>query len=141
MIAVGTHALLSGGASAQAPPGCAVCEQGFIYGATGFAGSYAVPTPDGPVPNTYCITQGLWYPNSEHAGPVATDYADQPVWAALLDLAGPSDNDRAAVSMRVHRDLEGNSTEWHAFASLQERSDSLWDQATALAGPYATAIQ
>lgn len=141
MTAVATHALLSVGASAQAPPGCAVCEEGFIYGTTGFAGSYAVPTPDGPVPNTYCITQGLNYPNTEHTGPVGTDYADQPVWAALFDLAGPSDNDKAAVSMRVHRDLEGNGTEWNAFAGLRAHSDSLWDQAVVRAGPFTTVIE
>lgn len=141
MTAVATHALLSGGASAQAPPGCAVCEEGFIYGATGFAGSYAVPTPSGAAPNTYCVTQGLWYPNTEHSGPVGTDYADQPVWAALFDLAGPSDEDKAAVSMRVHRDLEGSSIEWNAFAGLREQSDRLWDRAVARAGPFTTVLQ
>ncbi|MCW2603789.1 MAG: hypothetical protein JWN61_1924 [Pseudonocardiales bacterium] len=136
-----THSLLSGGASAEAPPGCEVCEQGFIYGTTGFAGSYAVATPDGLAPNTYCITQGLNYPNSAHSGPVGTDYADQAVWAAFLDRAGATDTDRAAVSMRVHRDLEGNSTEWGAFADLREHSDALWAQAAALAGPYTAAIE
>lgn len=141
MTVIATHALLSSGAAAQSPPGCAVCEQGHIYGSTGFDGSYAVTTASGTVPNTYCITQGLNYPNSQHGGPAPTDYADQGVWAALFDLAAPSDQDKAAVSMRVHRDLEGNAIEWTAFAGLRERSDALWNQAAALAGPYATVLE
>lgn len=141
MTVVATHSLLSGGASAEAPPGCLVCEEGYIYGTTGFAGSYAVATPDGTATDTYCITQGLNYPNTDHASGAATDYADQAIWAALFDLAGPSDADKAAVSMRVHRDLEGNGTEWAAFADLRDRSDALWAQAAAWAGPYATTLE
>jgi hypothetical protein len=140
MIVVATHAMLSAGASAQAPPGCGVCEEGYIYGTTGFAGSYAIQTPSGTVGNTYCVTQGLNYPNSAHAGPVPTDYPDQPIWASLLAVAAATDEDKAAVSMRVHRDLEGNSIEWRANPDLQERSDELWGRAAALAGPFSISV-
>lgn len=141
MTALAAHALLVAGASAEAPAGCQVCEQGHIYGTTGFAGSYAVPTANGPIANTYCITQGLNYPNSVHEGSDDVDYADEVVWAALFDIAGPTDTDKAAVSMRVHRDIEGSPIEWNAFGDLRARSDQLWLQAAALAGPFSTALE
>jgi len=42
--------------------------------------------------------------------------------------------------MLVHRDLEGNGTEWASFADLRGPAEALWAQAAALAGPYTTVI-
>jgi hypothetical protein len=148
LIALGTTCLVFAGyfglatrAQAQTPRGCNTCEQGLIYADTGFAGSYSISTPQGQVGETYCVTEGRWYPNSAHAEGQPMTIANQNVWAALFTYNNHDDSDKAAISARVHRDIESDDTEWRAFPGLQARSDELWTQAQSFAGPYRTVIE
>ena len=129
-------------AAGSGPSSCTACGAGeVIFDGSSFAGVYNVPIAGGGEVHGYCITPGGWYPDSTHDAAGTFAMANAAVWAEFLNLSDlTSDTDQAGVGARVQRDLSGQGDFSAISAAAQARSDTLWTQATRLAGPWATHV-